>query len=255
MIVRFVNTGCAHKQATHAHGTHACYVLDKCRCSLCRPANAMYERDRRRRRAYAAFGLDEYAAFVDAGPAVAHIRVLQEAGLGWKQVAYRAGLSASNVYPLLYGRPDRRHGAPRVSCRLATARAILAVAIPSVIDLRPGHIVDVTPTRNRIRALSRIGYSNIHVARLVSLDPQRIYHATDPDATTTSVSTHVAIAQLFTAYWARPYQPGTGPERTATSRAMKRALAQGWPAPIDLDEDGFIDVLEMDTSDLEGVAA
>ena len=30
---------CHHKQTEHVHGTHACYVLDRCRCTDCSAAN------------------------------------------------------------------------------------------------------------------------------------------------------------------------------------------------------------------------
>lgn len=40
----------AHAEAPmrYEHGTHAAYVLDRCRCDRCRQANKLYERDRAR---------------------------------------------------------------------------------------------------------------------------------------------------------------------------------------------------------------
>jgi hypothetical protein len=65
------------------HGTHARYVVDRCRCDRCRAATREYERERRAR---------IEPAYVSAGPARRHVEELRAAGVGLKQVAKAAGL-------------------------------------------------------------------------------------------------------------------------------------------------------------------
>ena len=60
---------CTHKQANHQHGTHACYVLDRCRCRPCARANADYEKHRARRHAYGRFD-----TYTDAQPVREHVQ-------------------------------------------------------------------------------------------------------------------------------------------------------------------------------------
>ncbi len=54
------------------------YVVEKCRCDVCRAAAAAYERERRRR---------VEPAYVDAAEARAHVEALMAAGAEMKTVA------------------------------------------------------------------------------------------------------------------------------------------------------------------------
>ncbi|WP_277212323.1 hypothetical protein [Isoptericola croceus] len=69
---------CAHDGA-HTHGTYAMYQLDNCRCQPCAQARSAYNRVR------AIDQANGRTAYVDARPAVTHVRRLMAAGLGWKR--------------------------------------------------------------------------------------------------------------------------------------------------------------------------
>src|SRR5690625_3165045 len=111
---------CTHA-THHPHGSNARATLDGCKCDPCR--DAAYKATKRWRARVATQG----HVNVDTAPAVAHIKKLQAAGLGYKRIAELAGLNPSHIYPLLWGRPDRRDGKPRTRARKTTVNAILAV--------------------------------------------------------------------------------------------------------------------------------
>ena len=93
---------------THrAHGTHACYVLDRCGCQPCRDASTAYERRRR----HAINRPDEvWRPYVSAGPARRHLQRLAHAGVGLKQVAKVSGLGHGVLSKLVYGDGARNMG-------------------------------------------------------------------------------------------------------------------------------------------------
>jgi len=239
-----LNTACTCKRANHMHGTRVCYIVDKCRCDLCRAANNMAARVHRERHLYAQYDPEKYAAYVDASGALAHIRTLQAAGLGWKTVAQRAGLSASVIYPLIYGKADRNGGKPRTKVRKATRTAILAVPVPAPEELRAGQRIDPTPTLNRVRALMRIGYSMNHIAREAGVDHQVIRYLRSRPST--SVRTHNAVRAAFRRLGMTPNAPTEWRAKIAANRSISRAIAEGYPSPLDLDDDGYIADLDAD---------
>lgn len=234
------NGACACKRANHWHGTRACYVIDRCRCRPCKDAASAAERARLRLKAQAAWGYRE-DAYVDAAPAVAHIRALQAAGLGWQEVARRAGVPTASVYPLLYGRPDRNGGQPRTRCRPTTRDRILAVPIPHVEELLPGSNVTAYRTLNRVKALHGIGYSFTQIADASGVDRQvfdRLLKPSRRKVRTVRLATHLAVKATFERLWNTPYYGTDWHTRAAAARARNRAAALGWPLPIEIDEDG-----------------
>lgn len=238
MIARHYNTACQCKRAQHVHGTRVCYVIDKCRCALCGAAAVNAARMARHQAMQAKWGNGE-TPYVDASAAVAHIRTLQAAGLGWKEVAKRAGLRSSVIYPLLYGRPDRNGGKPRTKCRPATRDAILSVPTPTPEQLAPGALVDATPTRNRVRALAVMGYPASEVARQAGFEPQRLRRLLAGTQTLTA-ETHSAVRGAYSRLWSTRWEPASPAKREAARRARAKALSMGWPSPLDLDSDGAI---------------
>ena len=99
-------------------GTRAKYVLEHCRCSECRRANADYQR----RRSRAARRPDEQldAAHVPAGPARAALRSLQDNGVGLRRIAAATGVSRKTLAVIRSGRQAR--------VNRVTARAVEALA-------------------------------------------------------------------------------------------------------------------------------
>lgn len=218
---------CLHPIADHQHGTHACYVLDCCRCLPCASANSNYESARARRAAYGR------AAYVDAGPARAHVQALAAAGMGWKRVARLAGVSTGAMSKLLYGTPGR---GPSQRIRPAAEERILAVTADRLAD---GAVVDGTGTRRRLQALVVAGWSqNRLAARLgmlaTNLGPV-ILGQREPTAATAR-----AVAALFEELWDTPPAAATGYQRAGIARARAHAAQKGW-APAQAWDDDTID--------------
>ena len=215
---------CEHTRTTHTHGTHACYVLDRCRCLPCSVANAAYEEARKRAKVYGA-----PPPYVDAEPARAHLRALSAAGVGWKRVAMQAGLPGSTVYPLLYGKGAGKP--PRARARKTTVDAILAVPMPTLDRLGGGAVVDSTGTTRRLRALAVLGWSAAQLAARGNLDPQVVRAMMRGDRATTA-RTALAVRALYEDLWDQAPTPGT-----SATRARAHAARQGWAPPLAWDDD------------------
>ena len=144
---------CAHKEAQHAHGTYACYVLDFCRCHPCAKANRDYEAERVRQQAYGRW--DNY---VDAHPAREHIRTLTDQGMGLKRIVAVSDISQGLLWKLVYGK-RRTDGTrtPSKRVRKDTLERILAIEL----DLAAGAAVESTGTARRIQALVALGWSPV----------------------------------------------------------------------------------------------
>ncbi|MCB2412383.1 hypothetical protein LGT39_05910 [Demequina sp. TTPB684] len=233
------NEACTHPRTTHRHGTYACYVLDGCRCDDCRPVAVAYRREESRRKSYRRYATDDrYEPYVDASRARAHVLALQAAGLGYKQIAKRAGTGCSAIGALLYPTPSRGRGV-RTKISRETEAKLLAVAIPSPEELAAHQLIDGTPTRNRIQALGRMGYSVGEISRVARVDRQRLDKIMK-GTPTASVQTHIAVRDVFTRLWRTPCTPVEWRAKIAATRTRRRAIDLGWPSPIDLDDDGYL---------------
>lgn len=215
---------CTHKIAYHDHGTYARFTLDHCHCDHCRAAKTAYEKERRRRKVYGE------VAYVDARPATAHMRELMAAGMGWKRIASLAGLDASVVYPLLYGRPDRNGGAVRTKARAATVAALLSVTV----DLADSAVVHSVGASRRLQALCAVGWSVNQIASRSGLDRQAL------DAALAGrrilARTVRAIAAIYDELWDQTPPQGNQRERISVSRTLRRAAEAGWVVPLAWDD-------------------
>lgn len=106
-----------NRSMVYAHGQHAAYVLDRCRCEPCKASNATYEKDRRGR---------IEPPYVLATQAREHVLWLATQGLGRKQIAKASGVAHGTLCKLIYGDPKRRM-APSKRIRPETHDAIMAV--------------------------------------------------------------------------------------------------------------------------------
>lgn len=224
---------CLHKVANHQHGTHACYVLDRCRCLPCSIANANYEADRARARA------EGKVAYVDARPAAAHLRALSAAGMGWKRAAAAAGVPESSVYPLLYGRRTRDGGRPKTKARQALVDAILAVPMPTLDDLGAGTPVDSTGTRRRLQALMALGWSVNRIARAAGADQQAMCHALAGGMVT--ARTARTVRDVYDDLWDQAPPALSRGDRVAAGRTRARAARAGYLPPMAWDDDTIDD--------------
>lgn len=221
---------CLHPIARHEHGTHACYVLDCCRCVTCAAANSNYEQARHRDRAYGK------TAYVDAAPAVEHVRALTAAGLGWKAVARRAGVAENVVGAMLYGRADRSGGAPQRRARESTVAAILAVPMPTLDDLAGGVRVPAIGSARRVRALIACGWSARALAARSGIDRQILDGLASGSRDCAVASTARQIRDLYEELWDVPAPDGAG-----KTRALRRAAAAGWAPPAAWDDEALDD--------------
>lgn len=154
-----VNESCTHKVATHVHGTHACYVLDRCRCTDCTTARREYEQKRKQ-------WTGPYPRIlpprVDAAPVRDHVHSLMEQGMGLKRIGKIAGVAHGAVSKLVYG--DYLRGSPpsKTVTRI-NATKLLAVQL----DLADGAQVDATEARLLIAELVARGWCKAEIGRRV----------------------------------------------------------------------------------------
>lgn len=132
------------------HGDRLRYMAG-CRCQACRAANTDYEKMRARaRREGRANGI------VPAAPTRRHLKRLSAAGIGYKRVANRAGVSRTVLADVLAGR--------KVRIRAETERAVLGVKRS---DHARHALVDAGPTWTRIDQLRAEGFTKKWIAEQI----------------------------------------------------------------------------------------
>jgi len=138
------------------HGSRAKYVVEKCRCDLCRESTRVYEQERRKRTA---------PAYVGADRARQHVKWLGEQGVGLKRVVAVSGVSQGALWKLMYGkrRPDGTQ-VPSKRITREVEQKLLAVLPDAVAD---GAYVSGTKTRRHIDTLISRGWSRIAIGRHV----------------------------------------------------------------------------------------
>lgn len=153
---------CHHKQANHQHGTRACYVLDRCRCTPCATANTASENERNRLKAYG-----RYHRYVDAYPLRLHVQELREAGMGLKTIAERSGVAHGALWKLMYGKrqPDGSQTPSRRVLR-QTAEKLYALdpAWSTQLRLAGGAVLDQersAAVSRRLQALVALGWPRL----------------------------------------------------------------------------------------------
>lgn len=145
---------------TYAHGTHAKYVLERCRCPRCVYANRRYEEQRAKD---LAAGLTRT---VDAGPVREHVIKLQSQGMGLKRIAKAAGVGGGVMTGLLYGRRER--GTPPCRrIRRATAEKLLSVKVAPQSPYQVMRGAPVLAAWIMIADLLELGWPKSWIARQV----------------------------------------------------------------------------------------
>lgn len=147
-----------------AHGSYVRYVqgpdeADRIgrgfRCSVCREANRVYERERTSR---------IEPPYVGAARARAHLAELAEQGLGIKSVARLSGVSHGCLSKLMHGNYKGRGPSKRI--RYSTEQRILAVH--AGLDGAPGGTrIPAGPSLTVVDELVRRGWSKVAIAKAI----------------------------------------------------------------------------------------
>jgi hypothetical protein len=209
-----------------AHGRTK-YVVEKCRCPVCRKGARDYERERLRHLAQVSWGAAQ-PRLVDAQPARDHLAVLAAAGIGYKRAAQLAGVSVT-VCARLAGYHDSR---PANRVRPSTLAKLLAVQ-PVPRNANPGAYVDATGTGRKVRALVAIGWSQAEIGRRIGVSASNVADYTNATfASRITAGRWVRIDDLWRDLCMTP-----GP----SLRARRHAAARGWPPPLAWDDIDDID--------------
>lgn len=133
----------------YEHGSHARYVLNKCRCDECRAANRRYENERKAR-------LEP--AYVGADTARKHVRELMAAGVGLKRIQKVSGVPQGTLWKLVYG-VKGRGVSKRV--RKSTQDKLLAV---TPADVAPGAKVNAASSWTLLDEMIAAGVPKARIA-------------------------------------------------------------------------------------------
>lgn len=237
---------CHHPIAQHQHGTRVCYVHDHCRCAPCRASSATYEQNRIRQHAYG-----RWDNLVDAGPVREHLKAVMAQGVGRRRVSQLAGMSASAVSNLVWGK-RRSDGEVRPTARVRqeTADRLLAIqASPA-----GGALVPATGAARRVQALVALGWSQARVS--IELEYRSPSQLTALALGRLEVMTARHDREVRAVYDRLSMQlpPQTNQrERISVSRARAYAKRRGWLPPLAWD-DGDLDDPETSPEALQEAA-
>lgn len=147
----------------YAHGTHARYVINKCRCDECRKANREYEAKRRR---WAREFPYVDPPLVDGTSAREHLESLLAQGVGERYLAAQAGLDVKTIRQLRGKRKDRDNKTGKI--RRETRDAILSLELV----YSKGHRVDRAEADAIVAELVARGWAKAAIGRRVHDNPQ-----------------------------------------------------------------------------------
>lgn len=210
------------------HGTTARYDRG-CHEACCRDVH-----NAARRRRYRLQGYGQWQPFTEAEPVRQHVRNLMTAGVGWKRVAKLAGVHASVVSLLLYG----KNGRLRPTLRTENAEKILAVKPPTAHTVPDNKPVDNVGTRRRLEALGCRGYSCARIAQEVGVWPETArawLHGGLVEARHAR-----AVAELFVRWEMRDAE-ANGVMALTAAQTRARAKRLGWQPPMAWDLESIDD--------------
>lgn len=259
---------CLHKQANHQHGTRACYVLDRCRCTPCSKANSEAETARERQKAYG-----RYHKYVNAEHVRAHLADLAEYGIGLKQVAKLTGTGTGTLSKIVFGvyadtgtgggrnGPGERVREPSRRVLRSTAERIYDVeAIPANLGAGQKDHERTPLARTHLRALVALGWSQSKLATRLGMLPTNLGPVIGSSTgggprraeglRTLSRGTVDKIEALFDELCMTPPPETNQRERIAASRARRYAAQQGWLPPLALDDLEGGEVAEQDVDEV-----
>lgn len=204
-------------------GTFTRYKLGLCKCADCTEAHRVYASNRRRLVAYG-----RWDPWVDAEPVRQHVKRLQAAGLGRRQIGDLAGMDQSRIWRLEHGNP-KKGTPPTKQLRPWTAARILAIS-PSLDVLGDAALVDATGSHRRIQALVAVGWPQARLARELGVSAANF--GTMMRRPRVLASKARAIRDLYEELWDTVPECSSTQERLAVVRARKFAAARGWAPPM-----------------------
>lgn len=202
------NDTCEHPQAEHFHGTHACYVLDRCRCLPCSRSNARYERSRAKWLA----GVVPHP-LVEAEPARQKALELMDGGMSLKRIAKVSGVAQSSLGKLVYGIPTQGRP-PSKKVHRETAAKILDCPL----DVADGARVDGREARRIVAELVKRGWWKAEISRRITGNPNAYALQRTNKSKQVTAGTLRALRRLLTepvpkrvhAPTGKMYDPSTG---------------------------------------------
>jgi hypothetical protein len=216
--------------STRPHG-YARYRLDGCRCYTCGWARSQYDENRAK-----AITAGTWQPWTDAEPVRAHIRTLQDCGMGLRAIAAAAGVDRKRLQAITAGRSERVTG-PQEKVRPALAAAVLAVE-PTLDNLAPSTLINPAGTRRRIQALVAIGWPQRHLAVRLGMTPNNFGAMLGREHVL--VRRALAVRDLYDQLWqADPLDHGATP--AGVTRARKHAATNRWAPPAAWDDDRIDD--------------
>jgi len=212
------------------HGTTTRFKRG-CDCGPCRIAWNDYQAHVRRQKAYGRW--PEWGGRVDANPARQHIRALQAAGMGLKQVKRLSGVGEGTIFPLLYGDPA---AGLEPTKRIAPERAQALLAVQATMDtLAAGAVMDATGTRRRLQALSANGWAAALLAERLNRHASAIRRTRI--SPTVLVSNARDVRDLYESMWDELPPMATGDQKSSVTRVKQHAKRLGWAPPMAWDDD------------------
>lgn len=193
---------------------------DGCRCYPCSGAWSEY---RKRQQA------EDWKPFVDAQPVRDHLAHLSAHGIGVGRVATLTGVQRTTLHGIR-GACGRKR---TTRVRTETADRILAIR-PDMHTADAGAYIDGTGTYRRLRALAALGFPATHLAHRLGSRYGHL-HLLAP-STYVRAGFARAVCRLYDELWlADPAQFGVRPSTITATR--RRAEANGWPRPLEWDDD------------------
>lgn len=228
-----VYAGCTHTPP-HEHGQTRTYRgPHRCRCEDCRAAHVAQQRERRAERRR---DRTPPSRLVPVEVVTEHLRSLRASGLALTRIAEQTGMDQRYLFHLLDpARAAEVKGRPCTHVTTTTRDRILAVQPARYVHEVSGraHVPSVGTIR-RLNALQALGWPSAALAREAGLSSGAMTEIRTQDRV--KVSTAAAVARMYDRLWDRLPPDDTPQARSAITKALRRADAEGWLPPLAWDD-------------------
>ena len=101
----------------------------------------------------------------------------------------------------------------------------------------PGTFVHANGAKWRLRSLMAMGHSPARISRAMGIEHRTVMRIISGDVRYLSAAVFSLVDALWEAWWDKRPPARTRAERFSRNWALKRAQAENWPTPVNLDED------------------